>query len=131
MITLTYLTTVLQLGNDLIWSDKNAYSPIVEKTDRSLTGALIVQQSVKTAGQPITLQSDGDTFGLLTRSIVDQLYAWQAMSGITLALDFHGTNYSVGFRYDNGAAVIANPVFSAGAPTPTDLMTVTIKLRML
>ncbi|MBZ4194218.1 MAG: hypothetical protein LAE24_07925 [Candidatus Contendobacter sp.] len=39
----------------LCWSDEFAWSPLGQSSEYSLTGALLVQQSVKLAGRPITL----------------------------------------------------------------------------
>lgn len=56
MITLGALV----LPSGLIWSDEHAWTPIEQSTDYSLTGALLLEESVKLAGRPITLSSQQD-----------------------------------------------------------------------
>ena len=49
------------------WSDEFAWSPLLQATEYSLTGALIVEQATKQAGRPITLIG-GRTWAWLTRA---------------------------------------------------------------
>ena len=128
MITLTNGASSVQLGCDLIWTDRNRWAPVVEQASRTLTGALVVEQSQAIAGRPITLESDSD-FGLLSRATVDQLAAWAAIPNQQMTLDFHGEIYTVTFRYESNGAIDAAPVFIAGAPLADNYMAVKIYLR--
>jgi hypothetical protein len=133
MITLTRDDTSasIQLGNDLVWTDQASWSPVVDAEERTVTGALVVEPWTMVAGRPVTLESDGDDFGLVVRSQVDTLLAWSAVAGLTLQLDYHGLVLPVMFRHQDGAAVMADPIFPAGAPSAGDRMTLTLKLRTL
>lgn len=45
----------ITLPGDLVWQDEFNWSPVQQSEERGLTGALIVQTGVKSAGRPITL----------------------------------------------------------------------------
>ena len=128
MITLTYNATPITLGNDLVWTDRHSWSEVVETEQRTTTGSLIVEAWQRTAGRPITLQSEPD-YGLVLRSTVTALEAWQDLPGIEMTLDFHGEIYTVMFNHSSGAAVSATPAHSIGAPAVGDYMNLTLKLR--
>lgn len=63
-----YLDNV-RLPDGLRWSDEFAWTPVAQATEYSLTGALIVEQSTKQAGRPITLIG-GKDFAWMTRAEV-------------------------------------------------------------
>lgn len=58
MITLGALV----LPSGLVWSDEYSWTPIAQSSpdDRSLTGALLVQESIKYGGRPVTLEGQQD-----------------------------------------------------------------------
>jgi hypothetical protein len=132
-ITLTRDDTsaVLALNKDLVWADEHQWAPTSDVEERTVTGGLIVEPWTMVAGRPVTLQSDGDDFGLVLRSQVETLRAWSAVAGLTLELSFHGQVMAVNFRALDGPAVAATPIWTAGAPSPTDRMQLTLKLRTL
>ena len=73
-ITLATLT----LPTGLAWSDE-VWTPLSQSSQRGLSGALIVQQSIKLSGRPITLigQSSGNDYtAWITR---DDLLALQTL----------------------------------------------------
>lgn len=47
----------LTLPGDLVFSDEYEWCEVERSTDYSLTGALIVEENVKLAGRPITLEA--------------------------------------------------------------------------
>lgn len=129
MITLTYDGTPLALNPCLIWRDRYDWSPFEESVEHSLTGALIVHRSpAKAAGMPITLESDPD-YGLVTRATVASLKALEASAVMDMTLNYHGTNYTVHFRFESGIAVAAQPIHVGGPPQDDDLMQLTLRLR--
>lgn len=82
----------IQLPSGLAWSDEFTWSPVVQSSEYSLTGALIVQTAVKLAGRPITLigQSSGnDHTAWMPRSDVMALQAALATPGATFTLTLH------------------------------------------
>ena len=108
-------TPVITLGSvtlcgDLRWSDEFAWSAVARSAEYSLTGALIVEEAVKRAGRPITLEAKSESLGYiwLERSVILALQALVATplwtGTLTLA---DGRTYSVTFR-DEGLS--AEPV---------------------
>jgi len=55
-ITLTYNATTAHLSDRLAWTDEYSWSPVVQATAPSTTGALLVDVGVLQAGRPITLE---------------------------------------------------------------------------
>ena len=132
-ITLTRDDTsaTIELGRDLVWTDRHDWSPVVDSEERTVTGGLVVEPWVRDGGRPITLASDSNDFGLLRRATVETLDAWAGEAGLEMVLDFHGEVHDVMFRHNDSAAVSAVAAFNAGAPTPFDWMVLTLRLRTL
>ncbi len=107
-ITLSDGTTALNLSPDLFWSDED-WLPVVSSTERTLTGAMIVNVAAMTGGRPITLQPDGENSGWVKRATLDVLRNWGAVPGKTLTLTMRGQSRSVIFRHSDGA-IDAAPV---------------------
>lgn len=125
-IILTDGDAVLTLPGDLEWTDEYAWTPVEQESGYSLTGALIVEQSVKQAGRPVTLQGAEDR-AWIRRADVDRLHAWVALPGLQLTLTLRGSERAVIFRRDS-APVEAQMVMFYGNPIPDDLYVVTIRL---
>lgn len=61
-------------GDQLEWVDEFEWDAITQSQERSLTGALLVQEGVKLYGRPITLQSNGGAwFALATVRALEAL----------------------------------------------------------
>lgn len=97
-ITLTYNGTTAHLSDRLAWVDEFDWSPVVQATAPSTTGALLVDVGVLQAGRPITLQGT-DTQAWLTRALCATLQAWAALPAITLTLTLRGTPRQVIFDH--------------------------------
>lgn len=69
-MALTLDTVTLPPG--CVWQDEFDWTPVSQATAYSLTGALLVEQSEKQAGRPITLVG-GKDFAWLTRAEVEAL----------------------------------------------------------
>ncbi|MCU0806393.1 MAG: hypothetical protein MUC53_00115 [Candidatus Contendobacter sp.] len=54
------------LPQGCVWSDEFAWSPLAQETTYTLTGSLVVEQTTRAAGRPITLVG-GKEFAWLTR----------------------------------------------------------------
>lgn len=129
-LTRTDTSAEIVLHRDLLWTDRHDWSTVVDVEERTVTGALIVEPWERAGGRPITLASESSEFGLVTRSVVESLAAWQAVPGLEMTLNYHGESYDVMFRLgDDGGAVRASPVFQAGPPAAGDLMMLTLRLR--
>lgn len=103
-ITLTHAatSTALTLPDAMNWVDEYTWSPVQQTKAYTTTGALLIEEGVKQAGRPITLEGSKDTTWC-TRALVDQLHAWAATPGITLALTLRGVAHTVTFDHERGA----------------------------
>jgi len=123
-VTLTYLATVLTLDADeklLVWTDEHAWGPVGQRSQYSVTGALVIESTAKQAGRPITLQG-----GWLPRSLVEDLRAWSLVPGRQMSLLLHGVTHTVVFDHERGA-LAASPVLLYATPAAADHYTVTLR----
>jgi len=115
------------LPGDLRWADEFAWSPLVQSSEYSLTGALIVQEAVKLAGRPITLEAQRDTW--VTRATVLAVQALAETPGWSGTLTLHdGRTFTVGFRDDR---ISAEPVRHVAPLESGDAYTLTLKLQTI
>ena len=108
MITLGALV----LPDGLIWADEYAWTPVAQQAEeRTLTGALVVEEAIKTGGRPITLKGqqdgNGSTAWLLRQSAfrghtsLEALRAALHAAEATLDLTLHdGRRFRVTPRQD-------------------------------
>lgn len=104
--------TPLALPDDLAWADEFAWSPVLQATERSWTGALIVDEVQLTGGRPITLRGAENT-AWVPRADIRTLQAWAATAGAVFTLAMRGETYSVIFRLEGngeGSPIDAAPV---------------------
>lgn len=90
------------LSDDLEWTDRLSWSPIEQTTEYSVTGALLMQESEKQSGRPITLQGSDD-MAWLTRTTLDLLQAKKIQIGLTMTLTINGTDHTVKWLQSSGA----------------------------
>ncbi|MCP5197545.1 MAG: hypothetical protein H6974_12310 [Gammaproteobacteria bacterium] len=110
----------LTLPDGLIWVDEFAWSPVVQKTDYSLSGALILQEATRLAGRPITLigQSSGHQSAAcwITRADLLTLQAALQTVGAEFTLTLHDARtFTVAPRQDPLEAE-ARPVVGSFLP---------------
>ncbi len=121
--TLTYGATVLDLPEDLLWTNEFRWSRVSQSVERSVTGALLVDVSTRTGGRQITLAGQEDSAWIL-RSGLETLQAWAALPGQQFTLIHNGVARTVIF--DHGTAEESNaikqvqPVVDFSDPEPTD-----------
>lgn len=107
-ITLAYDATTIELPEDLYWADENSWHPVEQTSQRTLTGALIVQHAARQAGRPITLQPDDGRSAAMTRATLDALRTWAAVPGRQMTLTLRGVSRTVLFRHED-TAIEATP----------------------
>lgn len=100
-ITLTYSGTTATLSDRLHWADEFDWSPVEQTTGYSTNGALLVDVSLKQAGQPITLEGT-DTNAWISRALCSSLQAWAKLPGIQLELVLRGETHLVIFDHAKG-----------------------------
>ena len=108
-ITLTYNGTTATLSDRLQWTNEYDWSPVEQVTAYSTTGRLLVDVSLKQAGQPITLEGT-DTNAWISRALCSTLQAWAALPGIQLGLVLRGQAHQVIFDHAKGG-FSAQPVW--------------------
>ena len=119
-------TPVITLGTvtlppDLRWSDEIGWTSVQRTAERSLTGALIIQEGVKLKGRPITLEAKSEEQGyvwmdrttLLALKTLEETPGWSGT--LTLA---DARTFTVSFREDG---LIADPVIHQTASTANAL----------
>jgi hypothetical protein len=109
-ITLSDGTTSKTLDPQMIWNDRNSWSPVAMSVTKSLTGALIIQSAAQLTGRPITLKSD-EGRGWMDGGVVRQLQTWANVAGQTLTLTIDGEARTVMFRHNEAPALTASPLF--------------------
>lgn len=136
MITLTHPTAgplatplVLALPADLIWADEFAFSAVAQSKEYTTTGALVVEEWLRQAGRPITLQGDV-SYGWCQRGALQTLKAWASQPGLRLTLSRQGVTHSVAWDHEAGA-IEATPVVPYADPQPEDFYGLTLKFLEL
>lgn len=125
-ITLQYLSTTLELPEDLYWADENDWHPVEQKSSRGTTGALIVQTAQRVAGRPITLRPEDGNSAVMLRSTLDALRAWAAVAGRQMTLTLRGVTHTVLFRHED-TAIEAVPFVHYSDVQDDDLYLVTLR----
>jgi len=122
---MTSLATVT-LPDNLHWSDEFRHQPVAQALERTLSGALVVEETAQSdAGRPITL--DGVW---LDRATLDSLYSLVEQVNTTMTLTLpDGRTFDVLFRRDS-PSVEAEPLFPIAHPSSNTLYSVTIRLMV-
>lgn len=118
------------LPDNIYWSDEFDWNPVGQVRTYTLTGALVVEETLMQAGRPITLEG-----AWITRQSVQDLVTLQgaAATAMTLTLD-DGRTFNVLFRREGDTPPVeASPLFpgSPSAYTPATLYTLTLRLMEL
>jgi len=104
----------ITLPGDLLWEDEFQWVPVARSAEYTLTGSLVIEESIKQAGRPITLVAKSEFLGAiwLSRATVKALYAKASKVGKVMNLTLSdGRTFSVRFK-ENG--VTADPVYHIG-----------------
>lgn len=101
-ITLTKDATTLTLPDALNWVDELSWSPVQQTKTYTTTGALLIEEGVRQAGRPITLEGSQDTTWC-TRDMVLTLRTWASAPGAVMTLVLRGVSHQVTFDHERGA----------------------------
>lgn len=117
----------IELDDQFEWSDEFDWDAVAQEQERSLTGALLVQEGVKLHGRPITLKANGGVWTPL--SVVRQLEALrdQQLKVMPLVLP-DGRVFSVIFNRASGPSLEVVPIFRTVRPGPDQIYDVIIRL---
>ncbi|WP_296276564.1 hypothetical protein [Pseudomonas sp. UBA7530] len=114
-------------GDQMEWVDQFDWDPVAQEQERSLTGALIIQEGVKLYGRPITLASNGGAW--FTLATVRALEALRDQPGIVMPLTLQdGSQHYVTWNRAAGAPVQAVQVFRKPNPEPEWEYELTLRL---
>lgn len=128
-LTNTATNAVITLSDSLYPSDEHDWSAVVSSTKYALDGTMIVEQSIRQAGKPYTMQAP-DNMAWLPRSTINALKAERDKLGATFWLDYlaDGAVKRVKVMFDNsGDAITAKPVRGYTSPSLDDPFIVTLK----
>ena len=131
LLTHTPSTTTVTLPDALSWTDEYTWSAVEQTKTYTTTGALIIEEGVKQAGRPITLEGSED-HTWCTRDVVDQLHTWANTASLVLTLTLRGVAHSVTFDRERGALQGLPVLFYAdGAIEATDWYVPTLRFLEL
>ena len=102
----------LTLPDSLIWDNEHSWNQIGQTQDRSVTGALVLQEQAKLYGREIDLvDSDGD-HAWIDKTTLDALHAKELLLDHKMAVTLPGgQSFSVRFNRAGGAAIQAERVW--------------------
>jgi hypothetical protein len=127
--TLSDGTTTLAIPYDLVWTDEGEWNAVEQTITRGLTGALIIQQGIRTHGRPITLEPDGNVTGWWPRSHIAQAQTWADAAEQVLTLTWRGVAYTVQFRHEGTTPGFEwTPLRPFADPSATDHVLPTFRL---
>ncbi|WP_437881023.1 hypothetical protein [Pseudomonas sp. LRF_L74] len=117
----------IELDDHHEWTDEFAWSVVEQSQERSLSGAMIVQEGVKLYGRPITLAANGAAWTPL--SVVRQLEELRDQVGLVMPLTWvDGREFYVIFNRVDGDPLEATQVFREVNAADTDYL---ITLRLI
>jgi len=117
----------IELPDDLLWVNEYQWQPVAQEIERTLTGALLVQEQAKLYGREIELS--GEQSGWVTRATVDALKAMETIPGKVMTLALPDTRtFEVIFDRSNGAAVEAEQLLPSAYPDAGYIYTLTLRL---
>lgn len=127
----------IELPADLQWIDEFTAWKVGQQVRTSLTGALIVQESARQAGRPITLQTSRDGTAYVGPVNLPVLRALQANEGETrvapleLIVPAHNggeRTFQVRWRRADGPAIEAEQIRFAVPALDPDYFSITLRL---
>lgn len=112
-IKLKNLTTNVEvtLNPDMEWQDENSWSPIEQTSERTITGAMILQVGTRVGCRPITLAPPDSSAAWMTFSQVELLRNFAAVPALQMKLTLRGVERTVVFRHQDGGFEAAPVVF--------------------
>lgn len=118
----------ITLPDDLLWINEFDWNPVEQNVDRSLTGALLVQEQGKQHGRPIIL-SGGVEAGWVDRTTAVALLTLseQANKVMTLTLS-DDRQFSVIFDRDGGSPIEAQQILPFAYPEDDHKYSLTLNL---
>ncbi|WP_419833062.1 hypothetical protein [Endozoicomonas atrinae] len=121
------LDTII-LPDDLLWTNEFEWNPVEQNVERSLTGALLLQEGQRSHGRPIIL-SGGSEAGWVSRLTVKALFALSKAANNAMSLTLQdGRQFSVIFDRSNGSPIEAQQVLPFAYPDDSSQYFITLRL---
>ena len=118
----------ITLPDDLLWINEFDWNPVAQSTERSLTGALLVQEEPFAHGRSVVLSGNGEA-GWVSRLTVQNLYALSKAANKTMTLTLPDSRqFTVIFDRSNRAPVEAQQVMPFAYPEDNDQYLLTLRL---
>jgi len=114
-------------GEQMEWVDEWDWNAVEQEQERSLSGALIIQEGLKLYGRPITLSSNGGAWFTLAK-IRELEAAAAAAAAVHLLTLPTGAQHYVTWNRAAGPAVQARPIHRTVNPGPDWLYELTLRL---
>ena len=117
----------IELPDDLLWVNEFDWNPVEQSQERSLNGALLVQEQGKQYGRSIVL-SGGEEAGWVSRSVVIDLFALSSIANKVMTLTLADLRqYSVIFDRGSGSPVEARQLLPFAYPDDSGKYLLTLK----
>ncbi|AUZ78680.1 hypothetical protein C2U37_02550 [Aeromonas sp. ASNIH1] len=116
----------IELPDDLDWEDEFAWEPVGQVITPTLSGAIIVEESVQSEGRPITLRSDGEAW--VRRSTVLALQSLAAAPSTRMPLFLNGRIFTVIWRRENSGGLEAKQLYRIADPDAQTPYEITLRL---
>lgn len=103
LITLARTTpapVTLTLPHGLLWVDQYGWQEVVQSSDYSTEGSLVLDLWKKQSGRPIQLQGEQDR-AWCERGLLATLRTWASEPGLKMTLTHAGVAYTVVFDHEN------------------------------
>ena len=118
----------ITLPDDLLWINEFDWNPVGQTTERSLTGALLVQEEPFTHGRSIVLSGNGEA-GWVSRQTVKNLFALAKAANKTMTLTLSDSRqFTVIFDRSNRAPAEARQVVPFAYPDDDNQYLLTLRL---
>lgn len=116
------------LPGDMFWEDEKKWNPVSQSVEVTVTGDLLIDETLQNYGKPITLKAGYDATSWVTRSQVEQLEALSLNLGAkhTLTLPDART-FTVMFKREQNP-VEAEPIQIKGKYSSDDDYNLTLRL---
>ena len=123
---MTITLDAIALPEDLIWDDEYSWSPVKQSIEKSLTGALIIQEASQIKGRKITLKG-GEAYAWIDKATLDLLRVKLNTANLTMTLTHNATAYQVMFdRSANGGGVSARGIYEVSDPDAQHIYSVVL-----
>ncbi len=125
----------INLNEHFVWEDEYQYSNLAQQQSRLITGALLIENSIKQSGRPITLSLKKTPQGLeggANREDVEELLKWsEKYFSESLLLSINNRLFEVVWRAHDGLPVEADNVMRISNPTPETYVELILRFTQL